>query len=218
MRVPITCRPSYACIDTSVRYLDAELRTLFGKLWIFHAPFLPGTAVDIFDPQPEDTEETQGNHSPIYDQLHTLWRRSLLTRETVTLREGTLLFYRLLPTMHPYVEHYLAQKDEREDLLARFGAAYAQMVRFLYRELDRGSIAAYLAFQCREDLDRGISHVTGVEQGYYLLHWGWVLQRLDDRRHGLALTRQALQIGQEQDKTLELQALNNQAAVYQRLG
>src|SRR5205085_6395257 len=106
-------RTLYACIDTSVRYLDAELRSLFSKLWLFHAAFEPETAVAIFDPQAEDTEHTEdtegtpGNRSPIYDQLHTLWRRSLLTRETITLREGSLLFYRLLPIIRPYVEHYL---------------------------------------------------------------------------------------------------------------
>src|SRR5204862_516359 len=72
--------------------------------------------------------------------------------------------------------------------------------------------------QCREDLERGISHVTGVEQGYYLLRWGWIQQRLVDRRRGLELTAQALKIGQEQDRTLELQALNNLAGVYQDIG
>ncbi len=212
-------RTLYACIDTSVRYLDAELRTLFSKLWLFHAPFEPETAVAIFDPQAEDTEGSQDNRSPIYDQLHTLWRRSLLARETVTLREGTLLLYRLLPTMHPYVEQYLAQKDERETLLAGFGAAYAQLVRFLHRELDRGSLAAYLALQLREDLERGISYVTGVERGYYLLRWGWILQRLVDRRLGLTLTQQALKIAQELgDEELKLQAFNNIALVYAGIG
>jgi len=212
-------RTLYACIDTSVRYLDAELRTLFSKLWLFHAPFEPETAVAIFDPQAEDTEGSQDKRSPIYDQLHTLWRRSLLARETVTLREGTLLLYRLLPTMHPYVEQYLAQKDERETLLAGFGAAYAQLVRFLHRELDRGSLAAYLALQLREDLERGISYVTGVERGYYLLRWGWILQRLVDRRLGLTLTQQALKIAQELgDEELKLQAFNNIALVYAGIG
>ncbi|MFL5658565.1 MAG: tetratricopeptide repeat protein [Ktedonobacteraceae bacterium] len=212
-------RTLYACIDTSVRYLNAELRTLFSKLWLFHTPFLPQTAAAIFDPQTEDTEGSQGNRSPIYDQLHTLWRRSLLTRETITLREGTLLFYRLLPTMHPYVEHYLAQPDELEALLARFGVAYAQLVRFLFGELNRGSLAAYLAIQLREDLERGIAYMTGVEQGYYLLYWGWILQRLVDRRRGLALTQQALKIAQElEDEKLKLEVFDNIAVIYAGIG
>jgi tetratricopeptide (TPR) repeat protein len=205
-------RKLYASIETSVRYLNTELRTLLGGLWIFHAPFLPETAAAIFDPKMED------ENSPIPDRLQALWRRSLLTRETVTLREGTFRFYRLLPTMRPYVEQYVAQSDERDTLLTRFGAAYAQLVRSLYEELDRGSIAAYMALQAREDLERGKSYVTGPTQGYYLLNWGWILQRLGERSHGLELTEQALEIGKDQEKQLELLALNNMADLYRQTG
>ena len=61
--------------------------------------------------------------------------------------------------------------------------------------------------------------VTGVEQGYYLLRWGWTLQRLGiERQHGLELTEKALEIGQEQDQQLKLQALNNMALVYRGIG
>jgi tetratricopeptide (TPR) repeat protein len=204
-------RTLYACIDTSVRYLDTDLRSLLGGLWVFHAPFLPQTAVTIFDP------DTESEHSPIYDRLQTLWQRGLLTRETVTLREGTFRFYRLLPTMRPYVEQYLAQTDVRETLLARFGSAYAQLVRYLHRELDRGSVAASIALQLREDLERGKSCVTGLAQAYYLLSWGWILQRLGARQQSLGLTEQALEIAQGQDRTLEAQALHNLAGVYQSI-
>jgi predicted ATPase len=145
-------RTLYACIDTSVRYLDAELTDLFSKLWLFHTPFLPETAVAIFDPQADDTEDKR---SPIYDRLYTLWRRGLLVREEVTMREATIQFYRVLPTIHPYIEKYLAQPDERKQLLARFGAAYAALTRYLYDELDRGGVAAFIAFQSCEDLERG---------------------------------------------------------------
>ena len=86
-------RTLYACIDTSVRYLDAELAQLFSKLWLFHAPFLPGSAVAIFDPEHDNTKEED---SPVYDRLYTLWRRGLLVREEGTVREGTLQFYRVL--------------------------------------------------------------------------------------------------------------------------
>jgi tetratricopeptide (TPR) repeat protein len=208
-------RNLYACIETSVRYLDEAHRRLFSGLWLFHAPFLPQTAADIFDPEHDSGE---GADSPVYDQLNALWRRGLLVRETTTLREGTLQFYRLLPTMRPYIEKYLAQTEERQKLLVQFGEVYAQLVRFLYRELDRGGIAAFMALQFREDRERGASHVTGAARGYYLLHWGWILQRLIDTRRGLKLTEQALEIGQSQDRPLELQALNNMAEVYDAIG
>src|SRR3989440_3295060 len=215
-------RTLYANIETSVRYLDEDHRHLLSGLWLFHTPFLPETAAEIFDPQVENTGEgegTESKRSPIYDRLHTLWQRGLLIRETVTLREGTLMFYRLPPTMRPYIEQVLAQADEREILLARFGAAYAELVHFLYRELDRGSVAAATALLLREDLERGALCVTGLEQGYYLLHWGWTLQRLGiERQHGLELTEKALEIGQEQDQQLKLQALNNMAEVYRGIG
>jgi hypothetical protein len=210
-------RTLYACIDTSVRYLDDELTDLLSKLWLFHAPFLPETAMEIFDPAHDDTKDEA---SPVNDRLYILWRRGLLVREEGTLREGTIQFYRVLPTIRPYIEQYLARADEREPLLVGFGAAYAGLARYLYRELDRGgvSLAAFIALQAREDLERGISCVTGVEQGYYLLHWGWVLQRLGNTRRGLELTEQALGIGQGQDRQLELQALNNMALVYRATG
>jgi hypothetical protein len=83
-------------------------------------------------------------------------------REEGTVREGTIQFYRVLPTIRPYIEKYLVQTEEREPMLARFGAAYAQLVRYLHDELDRGGVAAFIALQAREDLERGISCVTGV--------------------------------------------------------
>jgi tetratricopeptide (TPR) repeat protein len=204
-----------ASIETSVRYLDAELADFFRRLWLFHAPFLPETSAAIFDPQSEDMT---GERSVTYDQLHALWQRSLLTLEKATLREGTLQLYRVLPTIRPYIEKYLARADEREQLLARFGAAYAQLAQYLKRELDRGGVATFIAFRAREDLERGVSFVTGEARGYYLLSWGWILQRLIDTRRGLKLTEQALEIGQGQDRQLELQALINMAEVYRVMG
>jgi len=208
-------RTLYACIDTSVRYLDNELVDLFSKLWLFHAPFLPAIAVAIFDPAHDDTK---GASSPVYDRLYTLWRRGLLAREEGTVREGTIQFYRVLPTIRPYIEQYLARAEQREPLLASFGAAYAGLARNLHRELNRVSVAAFIAFQSYEDLERGASCVRGVEQGYYLLHWGWIVQRLIDTSRGLKLIEQALGIGQGQDRQLELQALNNMGEVYQATG
>jgi tetratricopeptide (TPR) repeat protein len=208
-------RTLYACIDTSVRYLDTGLTHLFSRLWLFHASFLPETAVAIFDPEYDATKDED---SPVYDRLYTLWRRGLLVREEVTVREGALQFYRVLPTIRPYIEKYLQSVDVREQLLARFGEAYAHLVSYLYDELNRGGVAAFIAFQAREDLEQGASCVTGVTRGYYLLYWGWVLQRLVDTRRGLKLIEQALEIGQGQDRQLELQALNNMALVYRATG
>src|SRR5205807_10292601 len=76
-------RTLYACIDTSVRYLDAELRSLFSKLWLFHAPFHPEAAATIFEPPTEDndaTEDPREERSPVYDSLSIPWPRGLLSR------------------------------------------------------------------------------------------------------------------------------------------
>jgi tetratricopeptide (TPR) repeat protein len=208
-------RTLYACIETSVRYLDPDLSQLFSRLWVFHAPFLPSGAVAIFDP---DFDDTKGERSPIYDQLYALWQRGLLTLEHETLREGTLEYYSLLPTMRPYIEKYLARREEREGLLARFGAVYAQLTRFLSHELRRGGMTAFIAVQSREDLERGAAYVTGIAQGYYLLDWGWVLQGIGYTRRGLELTEMALEIGEGHDRPLESLALNNMAGVYHATG
>jgi len=147
-----------------------------------------------------------------------LWRRGLLVLETTTLAEGTFALYRLLPTMRPYIEQYLKRDDESEQLLTRFGAAYAQLVRNLYDELGRGGVAAFFALQLREDLERGASYVTGIIQGYYWLLWSGVLQRTGDTQRGLKLSEQALEVGQRQDQELAFHAGNNIALVYDAIG
>ena len=163
-------RTLYACIETSVRYLDAELALFFSKLWLFHAPFLPSTAVSIFDPEHDEKTDTP---SPVEDRLYALWQRGLLTRETTTLREGTLLYYRVLPTVRPYIEHYLANKNEQELLDMRFGAAYAQVVRFLHEQLDYSNTASFLALLLRDDLERAVTFQTEKTHARYLLDSGW---------------------------------------------
>lgn len=122
------------------------------------------------------------------------------------------------PSIRPYIETYLAQTMEKEQLLARFGEIYYSQVRRLYSELDRGGVATFITFQSREDLERGALYVTGVTRGYYMLYWGSILQRLLDTRRGIKLIEQALEIGQGQDIQLELHALNNMAGVYQETG
>jgi tetratricopeptide (TPR) repeat protein len=89
---------------------------------------------------------------------------------------------------------------------------------FLRNELDRGSIAAFLALLLREDLGQAASFIVGGDLGTYLLHWGWVLHRLGNPSQGLELIEQALEIGQGQDDYLMLAALTNIAEVYQAIG
>jgi tetratricopeptide (TPR) repeat protein len=208
-------RTLYTSIETSVRYLDDGLVDLFSRLWLFHAPFLPELAVEIFDPTHDDTKNED---SPVYGKLYTLWRRGLLAGEERTYREGAIRLYRVLATIRPYIEHYLARAKEREYLLARLGTAYAGLARNLYHILDQGGVGAFIALQAREDLERGMSYVKGVELGYYLLHWGWILQRLIDTRRGLKLIEQALEIGQGQDRQLESQALNSMGGINRKTG
>jgi len=208
-------RTLYASIDTSVRYLDTTLRSLLSGLWIFHAPFLPETASTIFDPQAKDTES---DHSPVYDHLAVLWQRGLLTRQVAPLRDGPVLLYHLQPTMRPYTEQHLEQVHERKDLVAQFGATYADLVHFLEEELDRSAGAVYIAQQAREDIERGIDCVAGLKQGYFLLHWGKVLRQLGDTHRGLALTERALENAQGEDRQLEIQALNSMALICVALG
>jgi len=69
VRVDHRHRTHYASIETSVRYLEDELVDLFSKLWLFHAPFLPATAVAIFDPEHDDTKDED---SPVIDRLYTV--------------------------------------------------------------------------------------------------------------------------------------------------
>ena len=178
--------------STACSIFRLNLRSLFSKLWLFHAPFLPESAIAIFDPE----HETRGEeHLPIADQLHALWQCGLLTHEEMNLREGTLRFYRLPPVLRPYVEQYLAGGNGRKSLVERFGLAYAKLASNIYDKLDRGGIGTALALQCYEDLTDGVLCVKEMAQGYYLLHWGWVLYWLGDRIQGLKLTERALEIG-----------------------
>lgn len=208
-------RTLYACIETSVRYFDANLRAFLSGLWVFHAPFLAQTAVAIFDPEAEDSEEIP---SRIRDDLHTLWLRGLLEHRTMTVRDGSLTFYYLLPTTRPYVEQLLEQAYERESLLARFGIAYFRLTSWLYQNMNSSTIAIAAAQEAREDLDRGVEYITGLEQGYYLLRWGSIVYRLGDPRSGLKFCERALEIAQGKDKSLESRALHDMAAGYWAIG
>jgi hypothetical protein len=177
-------RTLYASIDTSVRYLTAELRDLLSKLWLFHSPFLLEAAAVLFGAV-NDEQESVSLH--IGENLFALWQRGFLTLELEFEGEDVLKLYYAQPVIRSYIEAYLAKKDESEKLLAQFGRTYAGLAESLYRNLKQREKTAYIALRCREDLERGVFQVTGTEQGYYLLHWGGVLSHLGDRRRGLVV-------------------------------
>jgi tetratricopeptide (TPR) repeat protein len=206
-------RTLYANFDYSVKWLPPEQRSLLSKLWLFHAPFWLDTAVSILDPEHEARDDAR---SPVADQLHALWQRGLLTG--IGLEEQGMLLYRVLPVMRPYIERYLADESERAILLALYGSAYARLTATIYSGLGRGSLAPTMAVLCYDDLERGLNQVTGIAHANYQLQWGWILHRLGDQTQAIALTEQALELGQELDQRLMLQALNNLAVVYHAIG
>jgi len=210
-------RTLYTSIETSVRYLDEATRQLFSGLWIFHAPFSPETATAVFE---RDYDPLTGKQPHTINQLYTLWHHGLLVYETtVELKEETIQFYRLPATIRPYVERYLSQQEEHEQLLARFGEACAVEVLYLWKEINRGSAVASLASLLQEDLERGMSYITGMPRGYYLLDWGWVLHRMGNRRRGLELIEQALEFGQEHaDEQLVRLAYQYMGLIYYAMG
>jgi len=208
-------RTLFACIETSVHYLDTHLHDLLSGLWVFHAPFLAEMVIPIFDPEHKDTET---NPSPVRGWLYTLWQRSLLTRETLITREGRLEFYFLLPTVRPYIKHELKQVYEHEMLLSRFGAVYARLADILSSELDKSEAASAVVRRISDDFEQGVTYITGVEHGGYLLRWGWIQHRIGNPRRGLPLLEQALEIAQEDEGDLEAQALNSIAGVYKDIG
>src|SRR6266487_2752773 len=208
-------RTLYASIETSIRYLDAELRALLSGLWLFHAPFLPETAAVIFD---RETENSEVDHPLIYAQLNMLWQRGLLSREMAPINDQSVLFYRLQSTVRSYIERYLEQYYAREILLTRFKAEYRRLVDFLTRELDQSAVAVYIAQQTREDLEWGRESVASTEQASYLLDLGGVIQQLGDTRRALELFERVLEYVQGQDSGMEARALGHIAVIYQSTG
>jgi tetratricopeptide (TPR) repeat protein len=203
-----------AAIETSVQFLDGPLRSLLSGLWLFHDPFLPETAVSIFDPDEGEGEDTP---SLVFEQLAALHRRGLLASTRPGFRQGRLLLYQLLPTLRPYIRQ-MPQAIDQAALLDRFGQAMAELARLLYRRLDEGGPWVYLAQQGEEDLERGLAQVTSETAATYYLHWGWIRQRLGDRHNGLRLTELALEVAQGNYPDLALSALNNMAGVYSATG
>jgi len=205
-------RTLYASLETSVRYLPDELRQLLSGLWIFHAPFLPDIAVAIFDP----TEYPEGQRSPVYDQLHALWGRGLLTVDLRRLRDGDVLLYHLLPTVRPFAERYLPQAHDREELLARFGAAYAGWARQIYHNLDQSATARLIASLCMDDMIRGLGFVSQEsERKIYQLLLGQLLDWHGEYHKALLLIEDVLEYSQGQAPELHVASLGAIAQIYQ---
>jgi len=205
----------YACIDTSVRYLNAGLRSLLSGLWIFRAPFLPESAVAIFDPGAEDSEK---NPSAVRDRLYTLWQRGLLTREAFAIPGGHRQFYRLLPTTRPYVKAHLEQTYDAEELHTRLGEVYAKLIETLAEELDRNPAAITIARTVHEDCEQALLYSAEPLRGDFLLSWGWLLQRLGDLSRAAELIEQAIEAVQGQNSALERRALIDRGILYRVTG
>ena len=204
-----------ASVAMSVQFLTEDLRHLLSGLWIFHSPFLPETAVAIFDP---DTAESEGDTpSPVLTNLAALHRRSLLAMERVNTSQGRFLLYRLLPTLRPFLQR-LPQAFDSARLQQRFGLAMAILVDTIYRRLNEGGMSTYLPQQCVDDFSRGLQWVDGETEAHYCNHWGYIVQRLGDRRQGLALLERGLELAEGRFPQLVLDITNNMGGVYRAIG
>lgn len=208
-------RTFYTSIEISLQYLDAELRALLSGLWIFRGFFLPEVVIIIFDSEKGDSEYAP---SQVRSYLHILWQRGLLTYKAAITDEGLLQFYRLPSATRTYVEHYLEQIYKPDEVMARFGLAYFQLANFLNHELDRSGNASIVVQQTREDLERGVEYVRGIQQGHYLYCLARIVHRLGYSRFALMLLERALEIAQGEDQALEYQVLNVMAGLYQAIG
>ncbi len=176
---------------------------------------MPETAAEVFD---LDGEYPEGEPSPVFTHLHTLWRRGWLIRQVRTLREGNVLLFRLLPPVRHYARRHLKQAYDPEVLQRRFGMAYFRLACAVFLALDRSSALVHIAQQGRVDFSRGLEFVGGSEQGAYRLCWGCILGRLGERAEALRLLETALESAQGWDQKLELSALKHLAGVYQATG
>ena len=70
-----------AALKTSIDFLPAAARDLLSALWVWHGPFLPQMAADLFAPDLEEDEP-----SPVPADLALLHRRGLLAVERPVFR------------------------------------------------------------------------------------------------------------------------------------
>ncbi len=211
-------RTIYASIETSVRYLDEDHKALLSGLWIFQAPFLSASAAQLFSPPDLPEDEAKVEQAQITERLQTLFRRGLLACEVETLADGSLLLYRSLPTVRLFIQRYLAQTLPTETLQVSVGSVYAELIHDIYCEINRSAWASTVMLHCRPDIETYAGWLPGKARGRYMNRLGWVLQRIGDRRAGLAWMERALEIAQGKDQNLELDIIYNMAGVYSDTG
>ncbi|GLV54656.1 hypothetical protein KDH_15030 [Dictyobacter sp. S3.2.2.5] len=208
-------RKLYASIETSIRYLNNDLRAILGNLWIFQAPFLPGIARSIFDP---DTEETDNRSSPVDTQLKVLWQRGLLAHMAVTAHDGSAELYYLLPTTRPYIEKHLTGTIPREQLQQRYGEAYRTFINEAYAILEYNTLLITVARYMEKDLERSIHYIADPEYRRDRAHCAWILFRLGKLREARMIFEDILEQAQGQDQLLELEVSNLLGQLYQAAG
>lgn len=210
-------RKLYSWIETSLRFLEPSLRERLSSLWIFYALFLPETAEMIF--ASESAKGKRALASSVRDQLHQLWLCGLLSYRDLSLSDETVSFYYLEPALRPYIQQHLEQVQPREELLKRYGAAYAALLESIYTTMDSQERAANLPQVMGADFELAISYLSGIELATYLCQWGWVVYRQGDVLHSLHLLQQAQElVAAAKKQSLELQITNHLAQVYNHLG
>ncbi len=204
-------RRLFAAIDYSTRTLDPKLRDLLTRLTIFHAAFLPNIAVALLD------SDSKVEESVLPKQLLSLYQRSLLQRNEITLQDS-FIYYRLQPAIRNYALHVLSVDEPLSNLQLKFGEIYANFIKNLSLVLDLGPEAIFLARLCEVDFERALEYCPKEDLGWYQLSWGLVLIRLGKVTNGIALMESALEIAQGQDLELELRASNQIGVIYQSTG
>ena len=215
-------RKLYSCIEISIKELDEDVRTLLGRLTVFHSAFLAETAATMLAPISaviaDETVLDEEAQQTFHARLQLLWQRGLLSRQHITTREETLEFYYLLPVLRLYAERYLENPLEHQALLKRFGTAYAHLSLSLSSKLESSPTSVVMAQQLYEDLERGLQHTTEQEHIDYLIAWGWVIQHMGATQHGLMLLEEALEIVQGQDQQRTLLVSQRIGLVYRQAG
>jgi tetratricopeptide (TPR) repeat protein len=211
-------RTLFASIETSVRYLEEEDRSLLSQLWVFRAPFLPDTLVRMEASDQVSVEKSKIQKETILERLVKLQHKGLLVSETATLPDGNILLYRCLPTIRLYARMYLNRVVTEGELQRRLAANYANLLMHIYDEIDRSTYGGYLAVKCRADFESCAEFVEESEKRLYLNCLGWVLQRIGDWESSLRWLEKALELVEGENPRLEVRIFNNLGEVYQKSG
>ena len=211
-------RTLYACIETSVRYLDETQKRLLSWLWIFQSSFTLEAASKIFSQLEMSEEDAEKREADIAEWLMMLAQRGLLVGEIETLQEWKIMWYRNLPTVRLFAQRYLPQVYNQNVLQAQMGSVYDALLNNIINQLDRSGWSSHLAVRCREDLERCAGWVDETKRGWYQNQLGWVLQRTGDRMSGLGWLERALETAQGKDQVLERNIISSMGLVYHSIG